>query len=117
MGRSEELGTGVKNVFKYSMAYSGSDNITFSEDDIFTTTIPLTANKQDGTANGELNEGLTSLLTAIKNNLGIQANKLVALLDNRPLKTIERQLKTLIERHYIQRIGSKKTGGYVAIKM
>ncbi len=31
MGRSEELGTGVKNVFKYSKAYSGSDHIVFEE--------------------------------------------------------------------------------------
>jgi ATP-dependent DNA helicase RecG len=35
MGRSEELGTGVKNVFKYSKAYSGSDDIVFDENDIF----------------------------------------------------------------------------------
>ena len=41
MGRSEELGTGVKNVFKYSKAYSGSDEIIFEENDVFITKIPL----------------------------------------------------------------------------
>lgn len=35
IGRSEELGTGVRNVYKYSKAYSGSDDIQFLEEDIF----------------------------------------------------------------------------------
>ncbi len=41
MGRSEELGTGIRNVFKYSKAYSGSDKVVFSEEDVFITQIPL----------------------------------------------------------------------------
>ncbi len=41
MGRSEELGTGLRNVYKFSKAYSGSDQIVFFEDDIFKATIPL----------------------------------------------------------------------------
>jgi len=41
MGRSEELGTGIRNVYKYSKAYSGSDKVVFSEEDIFITKVPL----------------------------------------------------------------------------
>ena len=41
MGRSEELGTGVRNVFKYSQAYSGSDHIVFEENDVFVAKVPL----------------------------------------------------------------------------
>jgi ATP-dependent DNA helicase RecG len=41
MGRSEELGTGVRKVYKYSKEYSGSDDIEFLEEDIFTTKVPL----------------------------------------------------------------------------
>jgi len=41
MGRSEELGTGIRNVFKYTHLYSGSDKITFNEEDIFITTVPI----------------------------------------------------------------------------
>ena len=41
MGRSEELGTGLRNVYKYSKIYSGSDNIIFLEEDIFQATIPF----------------------------------------------------------------------------
>lgn len=48
----------------------------------------------------------------IKENEGIQAKDLSVLLGNRPIKTIERQIATLIERELIERIGSRKTGGY-----
>ncbi|MDR2621467.1 MAG: transcriptional regulator, partial [Dysgonamonadaceae bacterium] len=41
MGRSEELGTGIRNVFKYTHLYSGSDKITFNEEDVFITTVPI----------------------------------------------------------------------------
>ncbi len=35
MGRAEELGTGVKNIYKYSKIYSGSEDIFLKEDDVF----------------------------------------------------------------------------------
>ena len=46
MGRAEEAGSGVRNVFKYSQAYSGSENIKFVEEDIFVTEIPLDGDSQ-----------------------------------------------------------------------
>ena len=59
-----------------------------------------------------LSEGLNSLLAAVQSNPGIQANKIMSLLNNRPIKTIERQIKALVEKGLIERRGSKKTGGY-----
>ena len=41
LGRSEELGTGLRNVFKYSKAYSGSEKVIFLEEDIFMVNVPL----------------------------------------------------------------------------
>ena len=41
MGRSEELGTGLRNVYKYSKAYSGSEDLLFNEEDVFTVDVPL----------------------------------------------------------------------------
>jgi ATP-dependent DNA helicase RecG len=55
-------------------------------------------------------------LEAIRLNPGIKAKDLVALLDNRPLKTIERQMKELVIKEYIERRGSKKTGGYYPVQ-
>ncbi len=125
MGRSEELGTGVKNVFKYSKAYSGSDKIVFEENDVFIAKVPLKESFQDTDNSTErpderkdeglnegLNEGLTTLLNTIIKNPGIQARNLSTLLNNRPIKTIERQISELTQRKFIERRGSKKTGGY-----
>lgn len=56
------------------------------------------------------------MYTAIMNNPGGQAKDLVSVLDNRPLKTIERQIKELTELDLIEHRGSRKTGGYWDIK-
>jgi ATP-dependent DNA helicase RecG len=62
--------------------------------------------------NEGLSEGLKSLLATIRKNPGIQAKDLSPLLENRPLKTIERQIKELVTQQFIERRGSRKTGGY-----
>ena len=62
--------------------------------------------------NEGLNEGLISLLNVIRANEGIQAKDIPSLLENRPLKTIERQIADLVSRKLIERRGSRKTGGY-----
>lgn len=71
------------------------------------THIALFSNKH----NEGLNEGLKSLLDLIKLNQGIKAKESSEKL-NRPIKTIERQIKVLIDKNLVERIGSKKTGGY-----
>jgi ATP-dependent DNA helicase RecG len=56
------------------------------------------------------------MLTAIIQNPGKQAKQLSDILEARPLKTIERQIKSLTDKGYIERKGSKKTGGYWPVK-
>lgn len=68
---------------------------------------PQKAEKNEG-----LNEGLKSLLERIEETPGIKAKDLSRRLEDRPVKTIERQIKTLIEKRLIERRGSRKTGGY-----
>jgi len=41
---------------------------------------------------------------------------LSVILNNRPLKTIDRQLSQLVKLNWIERKGSKKTGGYFVKK-
>jgi len=62
--------------------------------------------------NEGLNEGLKSLLAVISQNPGIQTRQASALLDNRSVKTLEKQIQTLVEKSLIEHQGSKKTGGY-----
>jgi ATP-dependent DNA helicase RecG len=71
-----------------------------------------TATGDEGIDEG-LNEGLKSLLAAIQQNPGSNAHSLAVLLENRPLKTIERQIAQLKKLQMIARNGSRKTGGYV----
>ena len=61
--------------------------------------------------NEGLNGGLKLLFNIILKNTGIPAKKCSELL-RKSIKTIERQIKTLIEKKLIERRGSNKTGGY-----
>ncbi|MFH1727422.1 MAG: hypothetical protein ABIA04_03265 [Pseudomonadota bacterium] len=51
-------------------------------------------------------------MKVIKKNPGIKAEEASVSLDNRPIKTIERQIKNLTDKKLIKRVGSKKSGGY-----
>ncbi|MCK5198079.1 MAG: winged helix-turn-helix transcriptional regulator [Spirochaetales bacterium] len=69
----------------------------------------------DGGLNEGLNEGLKSLLGTIQKKPGIQA-KLLSVTIDRPVKTIERQIKVLIDKGLIEHRGSRKTGGYWVVE-
>ena len=56
------------------------------------------------------------LLDVIKNNPGIRAKDVSELLDNRPVSTIEKQIRELTGKGLIERRGSKKSGGYYAVE-
>jgi ATP-dependent DNA helicase RecG len=56
-----------------------------------------------------------TLLAMVIKKPGIQAKDLPDLLENRPIKTIERQIKELLIQKLIERKGSRKTGGYWVI--
>jgi ATP-dependent DNA helicase RecG len=93
--------------------FSGGFRIRFaqSKSDAPQVTPPM---KGDEGLNEGLNEGLKSLLAAIRENPGVQAKELEKILA-RPIKTIERQVKTLTDLSRIERRGSKKTGGYYEV--
>jgi ATP-dependent DNA helicase RecG len=114
LGRVEELGSGVLNVNRFIKEYAVTNSPQFIEGPIFKMVIPISEGVTviDEGLNEGLNEGLKSLLEAIRSNPGIKAKDLVTLLENRPIKTIERQIKDLVIKKYIERRGSKKTGGY-----
>jgi predicted HTH transcriptional regulator len=93
--------------------------MSFVEGMIFSMELPIPIIQSGGAIEGlneGLSEGLISLLNEIIKKQGIQAKSLSEKLNNRPIKTVERQIKTLIERGIIERRGSKKTGGYYIVK-
>ena len=126
MGRSEELGTGIRNVYKYSKAYSGSDQIVFSEEDIFISTVPLSrvpmteleSGGLSGGLNGGLNEGLNEgqqkVIQLIQRDEGIKV-KDISIQLNMPIDTVDKHIRVLIKKNLIERRGSRKTGGYYLV--
>ncbi len=108
MGRSEELGTGLRNVFKYSKAYSGSDNVIFIEEDIFMVELPLISN-DTGNDTGNDTDRSRKIMDLMKQN-----SKITVLDIARNLalskSTILREIKDLKEKSKLKRIGKEKDG-------
>jgi ATP-dependent DNA helicase RecG len=123
IGRAEELGTGIRKVFKYIRENTGNDLITFEEDDLFRVQISLgslfsgpntngtLSGILNGTLNGTLNEGQLMVLDFLVQHTGVQAKEIIEQLII-PLGTLNKHLRYLIKNKYIERRGSKKTGGY-----
>ena len=120
MGRSEELGTGLRNVYKYSGAYSGSENVSFVEQDIFVVQVPLDETVMDMTPQ-EMDVGdnvgdnvgdkrLNKILVLIKQYNQISAVQIATQLSV-SYRTIERDIDKLKKSGKLKRIGTDK-GGY-----
>lgn len=123
IGRSEELGTGIRKVYKYAKAYAGSANISFMEQDVFVTKVPLDkvffeTTMEGGGINGGINRGINGgineLLEFIKINSGKRTNEIAETISVPP-KTVEKWLAILKKEGKIEFKGSKKTGGYYTI--
>lgn len=114
MGRSEELGTGMRKVYKYSKAYSGNEHVEFIEHDIFITNVPLDSvfndaeNSDDlsGGLSGGLNDSQIFVLNYIIKNEGVKAKNISEKL-NIPIDTVDKHITVLIQNNYIERRGSK----------
>jgi predicted transcriptional regulator len=78
---------------------------------------PFKKIRQDGELSGGLSGGLKSLLNLIKNNPGIRAKDASELLGNRPISTLDKQIRELTGKGLIERRGSKKSGGYYVVEI
>ena len=67
-----------------------------------------------GTLNGTLNEKQQEVLNFIKNNPYVKAWEITSNLGI-PRDTLNKIIKFLTDNYLIERIGSKKTGGYHAV--
>ena len=113
------MGTGIRRM-QNLMEKTGHKPIDFEFTTFVTASFDrgVTLDKKDAPTqmdeglNEGLNEGLKSLLNVIFKTPGIQARQASGLLDNRPVKTLENQIKALTRKGLIERRGSKKTGGY-----
>lgn len=113
LGLADELGSGVKNMVKYTKIYSGGVP-EFKEDDIFTTIIPLNA-----TVNAPANE-LVNAPVKLNNTQKLiiklmkENNQVTQIELSKELKvnesTIKRNISKLKSKGMLRRIGSDKNG-------
>lgn len=133
IGLSDELGSGMRNTYKYAKMYSGKEPI-FEEGDTFCITVPLseiatttvgpnTYFPADGEINGEINGGINEeinegmilsetekqVLSAIRKNPYIRRTEMMVSLGISK-STLDRALKKLKEVGVLERVGPKKTG-------
>jgi len=105
MGRSEELGTDLRNVYKYSKEYSGSDDLQFIEQDIFINKVPLINSLVlNDTLNDTLNDRQKQILELINENNFITA-EILAEKCNISIETIKRDISELINKNKLVRKG------------
>ncbi|MFH1606751.1 MAG: RNA-binding domain-containing protein [Nanoarchaeota archaeon] len=113
---TEGKNTGFRKI-RVALKNNGSLEPEFITDDErvqFITRIfihPDFKHKPNGGLNGGLNEGLKSLLNYVIKHPDSQAKEIKKGL-NRPIDTVDKQIKQLIDKNLIERRGSKKTGGY-----
>jgi ATP-dependent DNA helicase RecG len=125
LARAEDLGTGIRNVFQYIKPYAGTVPV-FREEDLFVVEVPLRVHVLEeagtlngilnGTLNGTLNQGQKAVLLFIIKNPGVQAKEIIDSLQI-PRDTLNKYLRYLIDKHIIERRGSKRTGGYFQVKL
>ena len=117
IGWAEELGSGVRNIVKYSKVYSGTTP-EFIDGDVFKTKISLKEiNHGDVGVNVgvKLSKTAQKVLNCIRENGIINAEKIAENV-GKDKRTVERAIKSLREQGIIERNGSDKTGSWKVIE-
>ncbi len=133
-GRVDELGSGVRNTFKYCGIYTPGATPKFIEDDIFRTIIPLTVKynynappssvlivedvqgkfgESSEKVRRKFGESSEKILELISNNRYISASAMAEVIGISE-RAVEKQLAKLKEQGIIDRVGPDK-GGYWVI--
>ena len=116
IGRADELGSGVRNLYKYTKMYSGDEPMLF-EDDVFRTEIPLlsivTADKAPITADKPpINHQQSLILDYIKENGSISNTEACNILNLKPTR-VKEILREMVDIGLLSAIGEKKNRRYL----
>ncbi|MCQ2411953.1 MAG: putative DNA binding domain-containing protein [Sphaerochaetaceae bacterium] len=124
IGNADELGSGTRNLFKYSKLYSGKCP-TMMEDDIFKLDVPLddsysyAIGRQGGSFVGEkapayLTSNQRKIVAAMASDGSVTAARLSEIVGISTRK-VEENIRTLRESGIIRREGSNKSGRWVVL--
>jgi ATP-dependent DNA helicase RecG len=112
IGRADKLGSGVRNLYKYTKIYSGGEP-ELIEGDVFKTIIPLNAVAEQGGVNGGVNGGVKAIqnkiLALIKDTPKISAQKIATAIGETKRK-VEYHIESLKKEGLIEHVGSDKNG-------
>lgn len=125
IGYADELGSGTRNLFKYSQLYSGQKP-TMIEDEMFTISVPLdenySADYQISTSqNSDLQKKISlskrqqSVIDEMKENPEVTATQIAAKIGVSS-RTVESIIKFLRENGFVERDGATKNGSWVVTK-
>ena len=115
MARAEELGTGIRNVFKYSQLYSG-DVPKVDEGDVFEVRIPLIITKKTTKeTTKELSDRESLIISLITSNEQVSSSEL-ARSTALSADGVRYYLKKLKNKGILQRKGSTKGGEWIVLK-
>ena len=94
VGRADTLGSGVRNLYKYTKIYCGGEP-TLEEGDVFRIFVPLQTDEQNsGSSYDALTERQRLILDAVTANPKVQIEKLMELFDL-SRSTINREIKEI----------------------
>ncbi len=113
IGRADELGSGVRNTFKYCGIYTSGATPKLIEDDIFKTIIPLKPTKKDDGINDginevDLDEDEQKIVNYIQKNQKITTKEAVELI-GKVKRTVNRKLTSLQEKGVLERKAESET--------
>lgn len=116
IGYADQLGSGVRKLFKYTHLYSGG-NPSFAEGDIFRITVPLDEaySYDDNAENDELPNKSQETYFVICNNTKA-TNAEIAILTEQSQRTVRNHIEELKKLNLIRRVGAKKNGYWQIIE-
>ena len=104
IARADSLGSGVRNLYKFTKIYSDSEP-TLEEGDVFKTTIPLLAAKKQKIHELELSDSEQKVLVQIENNGSMSSGEIQTKLGFKSRTSVQRILKKLLESGKIKKTG------------
>jgi ATP-dependent DNA helicase RecG len=107
IGRADYMGSGIRNLYKYTKLYSGGEP-ELVEGDVFKTIVPFTT-ADDVVENVALNPTAVSIADMLRKSPAATAEDIANKL-SLSRRTVQRHLKTLKDSGVIRRVGSDKSG-------
>ena len=117
IGNADELGSGTRNLYKYSKLYSGNEPEIY-EDDIFKIFVPTNIQYSSDSMSVKekiyLSNNQEKILMEVKNDSNITAKILSEKIGISERK-IQENMKFLKEKNLLKRIGGNKSGKRIVI--